>query len=281
MNLSELVKNAESVFVIPDSITRLKECIDDPSSTVDDVAEIITYDPTLTSQLLKIANSALYRFPNTIETVTKAIQVIGTQATFDLSLSYGVSHTFRDIDTTLIDMERYWEQCVSCALLCKFFAEEKRIRGAEKLFVSGLLHNIGELAMVQLHPELAKRCAEHSAASNAQTLQRQILGFTYSDFSAALIQDWGLPESIYHPISHIHDNNLATMDINAKIVKLAYGVSLDNINADIYPDACSVSDALLESIKLDVNDVEDALEHTNIQVLSVIQLFNPNGFNIF
>ena len=52
MNLAQLVQQAESVFVLPDSVTRLKACIDDESSSIDDVAEIISFDPTLTSQLL-------------------------------------------------------------------------------------------------------------------------------------------------------------------------------------------------------------------------------------
>ncbi|MEC9261761.1 MAG: HDOD domain-containing protein, partial [Pseudomonadota bacterium] len=106
MNLAQLVQQAESVFVLPESVTRLKACIDDDSSSIDDVAEIISFDPTLTSQLLKIANSALYNFTSPIETVTKAVQVIGTRATYDLALSYCISHTLKTVETTIIDIDR-------------------------------------------------------------------------------------------------------------------------------------------------------------------------------
>ena len=129
MNLAQLVQQAESVFVLPESVTRLKACIDDEASSIDDVAEIISFDPTLTSQLLKIANSALYNFTSPIETVTKAVQVIGTRATYDLALSYGVSHTLKTVETTIIDIDRFWEQSVSCALLAKHLAEKKTYQG--------------------------------------------------------------------------------------------------------------------------------------------------------
>ena len=280
MNVADIVQQAESVFVLPDSVTQLKACIDDPTSSVDDVADIIAFDPSLTSQLLKIANSAIYQFPHTIDTITKAIQVIGTKATYDMVLSYGVSHTFKEIDTSVIDMDRFWEQCVSCALLSKHLAELKRIRGSEKLFVAGLLHNVGELVMVRLYPEKAKQCAMLTQRDTPAALQRKQLGFTYATLSAALIQHWGLPESISTPISHIHDE-AANQDVSCQIIKLSYAMSLDNVNADIYAEQSHVSSELVAKLGLNEDDMAAALEETNFQVLSVIQLFNPTAFTIY
>ena len=91
MNLEELVSKAENLFVLPDSVTRLKACMDDEASSIDDIGDIIAFDPSLATQLLRVANSALYRFPNKIDTVTRAIQVVGTRSTYDLALAYGVS----------------------------------------------------------------------------------------------------------------------------------------------------------------------------------------------
>ena len=102
MNISEMTEKANDLFVLPESVTRLKACMDDQASSIDDISEIIAYDPALTTQLLRVSNSALYRFPNRIHTVTKAIQVVGTRSTYDLALAYGVSHAFKDIDSQII-----------------------------------------------------------------------------------------------------------------------------------------------------------------------------------
>lgn len=280
MNVADIVQQAESVFVLPDSVTQLKACIDDPTSSVDDVADIISFDPSLTAQLLKIANSAIYQFPQPIDTVTKAIQVIGTKATYDIVLSYGVSHTFAEIDASVIDMNRFWEQCVSCALLSKHLAELKRIRGSEKLFVAGLLHNVGELVMVRLYPEKARQCAMLTQRDTPAALQRKHLGFTYTTLSAALIENWGLPESISTPISHIHDE-ADKQDVSCQIIKLSYALSLDNVNADIYAEQSHVSSELTGKLGLNDDDLAAAVEETSFQVLSVIHLFNPNASNVF
>lgn len=281
MNIAELVKQAESVFVLPESVTRLKSCIDDETSSIDDVAEIITFDPTLTSQLLKIANSALYNFTSPIETVTKAVQVIGTRATYDLALSYGVTHTFKAVDSEIIDLDRFWEQSVSCALLAKHIAQKKRLRESERFFVSGLLHNIGELAMVKVSPETARRCMNTDKDTSSIYLQKQVLGFTYCDFSAELIKFWGLPSSIYRPITTLLETDIAKLDEDALIVKLAYLLAQDNVNADLNVGYPPVGPTLLATLKLSEDDAEEALDETNMQLISVIQLFNPSAFNIF
>ena len=47
MNLDELVSKAENLFVLPDSVTRLKACMDDEASSIDDIGDIIAFDPSL------------------------------------------------------------------------------------------------------------------------------------------------------------------------------------------------------------------------------------------
>ena len=149
MTLQDIISNASTLFVLPDSVTRLKACMDDGASNIDDIADIISFDPSLATQLLRVANSALYRFPNKIDTITKALQVVGTRSTYDLALAFGVSQAFKEIDGQVIDLDKFWEQSVSCGLLAKYFAEMRNIREPERLFVAGLLHNIGELVVVE------------------------------------------------------------------------------------------------------------------------------------
>jgi HD-like signal output (HDOD) protein len=157
MNAQDYAVNAGDIFVLPEVAIKVKKLIDDDATSMDDIAALINYDPAIMSQVLKISNSALYKFPNTITTVTKAIKVIGTRSIYDLVLAYGVSNAFKRLTPDIVDLDKFWEQGVSCALLCKYLAEEVGLIEPEKLFVCGLLHNIGELVLVQLNPEAANK----------------------------------------------------------------------------------------------------------------------------
>jgi HD-like signal output (HDOD) protein len=281
MTLQDIISNASTLFVLPDSVTRLKACMDDGASNIDDIADIISFDPALATQLLRVANSALYRFPNKIDTITKALQVVGTRSTYDLALAFGVSQAFKEIDGQVIDLDKFWEQSVSCGLLAKYFAEMRNIREPERLFVAGLLHNIGELVVVDMLPDSAKRCQAFNARVSPAELQAGVLGYTFTNVSAGIIKEWGIPETIYKPIANIHGEKRNQSDIEEQILQLSYVLALDNVNSEIYPSYNNLKPELHESLSLNRDDLEDALDITNLQCISVISLFNPNAFMLY
>lgn len=281
MNARDIALKASELFVLPEAVARLKECMDDSAASMDDIAEIIAFDPALTTQMLKVANSALYRFPNKIETITKALQVIGTRSAYDLALAYGVSNAFSDIDAKVIDLDKFWEQSVSCGLLAKYFAEQRHMREPERMFVAGLLHHIGELVVVDLAPKEAKRCLAFNARVSPEELQTAVLGFTYSQLSAEIIELWGIPESIYKPISNIHNTDNASASVEDQILQLSYVLALDNVNPEIYPSYNNLKPSLHECLALQREDLEDALDITNLQCISVISLFNPSAYMLY
>jgi HD-like signal output (HDOD) protein len=281
MTLQDIISNASTLFVLPDSVTRLKACMDDGASNIDDIADIISFDPALATQLLKVANSALYRFPNKIDTITKALQVVGTRSTYDLALAFGVSQAFKEIDGQVIDLDKFWEQSVSCGLLAKYFAEMRNIREPERLFVAGLLHNIGELVVVDMLPDSAKRCQAFNARVSPAELQAGVLGYTFTNVSAGIIKEWGIPETIYKPIANIHGEKRNQSDVEEQILQLSYVLALDNVNSEIYPSYNNLKPELHESLSLNRDDLEDALDITNLQCISVISLFNPNAFMLY
>jgi|TARA_B100002049_G_C15992564_1_gene337949 HD-like signal output (HDOD) protein len=255
--------------------------MDDEASSIDDIGDIIAFDPSLATQLLRVANSALYRFPNKIDTVTRAIQVVGTRSTYDLALAYGVSQAFSDVDGQRIDLDKFWEQSVSCGLLAKYFADMRNIREPERLFVSGLLHNIGELVTVSVLPESATRCQAFNTRVSPAELQFGVLGFTYAELSARLIEKWDIPSSIYTPIASIHKEEEESASTDEKILQLSYVLALDNVNPEIYPSYHNLKPELHEALSLNREDLEDALDITNLQCISVISLFNPNAFMLY
>ena len=280
-SVSELASQATEIFVLPDAVTRLKACMDDSAASIDDIGEIIAFDPGLTAQLLKVANSALYKFPNKIETISKALQVIGTRAAYDLALAYGISHAFKDVEAKIIDLDRFWEQSVSCGLLAKYLAERKRHKEAERLFVAGLLHNIGELVIVSVYPNEAQRCTAYNARVKPAELQAAICGFTYADLSAALIKEWGIPEAVYKPLETIHNTTEPAEGLDEQLIQLAYVLALDNVNPELYPSYNNLKPHLHEVLGFEHEDLEDALDITNLQCLSVISLFNPGAFMLY
>ena len=281
MNSQDLAKSAGDIFVLPEAVIKIKQLIDDDATSMDDIAEVINFDPAIMTQVLKVSNSALYKFPNTITTVTKAIQVIGTRSIYDLVLAYGVANAFKDINPEIISLEYFWEHAVSCALLSKFLAEKIGVKESEKLFVCGLLHNIGELVLVQLNPEVALKCTNISAENTPLKMQMKHLGFNYTDVSAELLNLWGIPAEISHIVSNTHVSETLAKSNEERILQLAYIVSLNNLNSEIYAPYNDVTEKMLEELGLEKEDVDNALDFSNLQLMNTLALFSPSSFAMF
>lgn len=281
MKVQDYAVKADNVFVLPEAVTKIKQLIDDDATSMDDIAEVINYDPAIMSQVLKISNSALYKFPSTITTVSKAIQVIGTRSVYDLVLAYGVAYAFKDLDKQVIDLDKFWELGVNCALLAKFFAEDIGIREPEKLFVCGLLHNLGELVLVQVDPDVAKKGTQVSAHDRPLELQKKHLGFSYTDISAELLKLWGIPEDISQIIASTHASESKADTKEQKILQLSYILALNNVYGDFYSKHDGLTPDMYEDLGLEIECVDNALDFSNLQLMSAMALFSPSSFSMF
>lgn len=281
MNVQDCVSNAGDIFVLPEAVIKIKQLIDDGATSMEDIAEVINYDPAIMSQVLKISNSALYKFPNTITTVSKAIQVIGTRSIYDLVLAYGVSSAFKDLDPDVIDLDKFWEQSVSCALLCKHLADELGVKESEKLFVCGLLHNIGELVMVQLDPKIAKDNASISQEITPLMLQNKNLGFSYAKVSSGLLSHWGIPDDISQIVAKIHVSEGEAQTKEQQIIQLAYILARNNVNREFYSIDNELSPEVYQVLGLELDSVNNALDFCNLQLISALALFSPSSFAMY
>lgn len=275
MQALDYASDAREIFVLPDAVTQIKKLIDDDAATMHDIAGIINYDPALMTQILKIANSALYKFPNKIDSISKAIQVIGTNAVYDLVIAFGICRAFENLNTHVIDLERFWENSVFCALLNKYFAEKFLRKDAERMFVAGLLHNLGELVMVQFNPEIAEKCAQFNETDTPAMLQMKHLDSTYADVGKTLIQMWGIPENISRPVSKQHYIAGQELAIDEQIMQLSYILALDNCYPEYYPDNANLDPVLLERLSLESADLESAINTVGMQSLGVLAMFSP------
>ena len=188
MNAHDYALHAEGSFALPDACFKIQALMTDESSEISDFADVISVDPSMTSRLLKIANSAIYSFPGEISTISRAITIIGTQTIYTMMLVDVAASAFKYFENQAIDLKRFWRMSVFCGLASKNLAISAGIRDIERLFVAGLLQNFGELLVAKITPEIAQRCEKYHQDCLPWQLQEQLLGYTYTDISADLLK---------------------------------------------------------------------------------------------
>ncbi len=193
-----LVTGVGTLLSLPTVCARLDAVVNDPLSSNRDVARVIGEDPGLTARLLQLANSALYGFPAKIDTITRAVAIIGTYQLRDLALATGVINLFDGTDDDLLSLDAFWRHSVACGVAARIIATCRRETNVEHFFIAGLLHDLGRLVMISEMPDRFRALLAESAEQESllYEVERARLGFDHADVGAALLRRWNLPESL-------------------------------------------------------------------------------------
>jgi len=191
------VKNLPTLPKVLEEVTRLME---DPGTSTEQIAKVITFDQVLSAKVLKMVNSPIYGFPGRISSIQHALVLLGFNVIRGLIISTSV---FDDMNKAMVGL---WEHSVGCALASGEVAKTLGLKDPEEYAVAGLLHDLGKVvAAVQL-PEIKPELEKLVATQDITFLQaeKQLLGFGHDRVNAWLALHWNLPPNISEAISYHH-----------------------------------------------------------------------------
>jgi HD-like signal output (HDOD) protein len=272
MQAIDYAKNATQSFALPDICVRLRTMLDDKSSAIEDVGELVALDPALTSRLLKLANSSLFRFPSQIDSISKAVSVIGGEALYNLVMAETASSAFEHFGSDNIDLQRFWKQSIYASLVAKELAKQVRLRGSERFFLLGLLHNLGEVVVASQSPELAAKCENYDEYILPWERQQKVLGFTYAHCSAQVMSLWCLPEPLRYPVAQQHDVEQALKVKEIAVIYVAARAALSMVSVGLYSEEQLIDEKVLDLLCINLDDLSDIMKFALREAGSMLSL---------
>ena len=286
MNIEKHVEQVSKLFVLSDSFLRIKELMDDEESTINDISDVILLDPALSSTILKLANSSFFNYPGTIDTISKAVLVLGISEVYNLVISYSTSEAFKNIEADAEYLDQFWLKSVDCALLIKFLGPSLRVPNAERLFVLGLLHNLGELVVKQVSPELMVQCESEDTSVLPWQKQQQVLGFTFGECSAELFKQWQLPYSLFAPIRNQDIDEPSQCNIETQLLFVAKRIMNKNLLTTnskfqqlIYGDL--MAGDILSILHLNEQMLTNGVYYVELERIGLLSILNPGASMVY
>ena len=202
-----LAKRVLTVTSLPTVYLRIVELVNDPNSANNDFVTAISEDVGLSARLMKLVNSAFFGYPSKVDTLSRAVAIIGIKQLQDLALATSVFDTFKNLGHDFVSMESFWKHSIACGVAARILANYRREFNVERAFVSGLLHDIGRLVMFTLIPGEVKTIFETAQSQSLLLYQveRQVLGFTHAVVGGELLKQWQLPEQIAIAVKYHHN----------------------------------------------------------------------------
>jgi len=281
MNARELAEEASDIFVLSDSFLRIKELLDDDTATIDDIADVILLDPALTAAILKLSNSSFFNYPGKIDTISKAMLVLGITEVYNLVIAYFTTKAFKKLVADAEFLDTFWERSVDCALLVKYLGAYTNIQKVERLFVLGLLHNLGELVVQQVAPDKILDCQITNANEFPWEKQQQALSFTFGSCSAELLRFWRLPYCLVEPIGSQDDADFDYLSDESKLLYIAKRVMINNslyAGGDIHN---LLTEEQLITLNLTPEILVQAREYVDLERFSILALLKPSSVMIY
>lgn len=279
-NIAELVRGVGALVTLPDVFIRINQLVEDPNSNMADIARVVSQDPSFTVRLLRVANSSFYGFSSRIDTVFKAVSIIGTSQIRSLALATSVASSFEGLPNTLVSMENFWKHSLYCALAARILAKQARKCDADAVFTAALLHDIGELVIFNRMPQQAKDALMLVLDSGDELpvyqAERQIMGFDHSQVGGELARQWKLPPMLEECIEFHHDisaaqrfpREVALVHIANILALMAEVRTLDS--GDVSP----IDPRAWETIGLNADDViQSTVEEAQEEIAEAEKLF--------
>ncbi len=231
MSIKEMIVGKISSFpTLPATAQRLLIVAGNPDSDISDIAKVIEYDPALTANVLRAANSAFVGLSTTVTSLTEAMMRLGTKFVYQVAVSSLIGSNLRKPASGYdLSAEDLWRHSAAVGIMADSLARLLGIRDAGSIYTAGLLHDMGKIAMAEFvlesYAEIRAKVDHESMAF--EEAEREVLGVDHAEIGALIAENWNLPPAIIETIRWHHTPTAAPVTSPAvDVVHVADGVCI-------------------------------------------------------
>ena len=219
----EFVKIIDELPQFPDTIVRVNALLNDPDSKMSEIAMLISSDVSLTTDLLKLVNSATFALASPCRSIADAVKLVGLRGIKNMLISVGSLNSLKELSG---EKKELWTHSYKVAfyaynLARNFCSSERNV--VEDSYVCGLLHDMGKLVFENAHPDFIDKikgiCAKKGIP--ADIFEKLLAGVNHGEVGALIAEKWNFPEVIVSVIRYHHSPDLAPENTK-KLTSLVY-----------------------------------------------------------
>lgn len=207
----------------PDIYFQIMDVLNNPRSSVAHTADVVGKDPSLAVKLLRVVNSPFYGFPSRVDSISRAVTLVGANELSLLALGVSVVQYFEDIPPEIMDMKRFWKHSIATGVYARILAGHKPGFSEERFFLGGLIHDIGRLAILKNFPHTANKALKLACSKPCMLFEAEIetMGFDHAAVAGCLLNEWKFPAGLEQMVRYHHAPEAATNPAEPAILHLA------------------------------------------------------------
>lgn len=233
---------------------RLQQMLAQHDFRIEDVIDMISEDQSLASQVLRVANSTYYAGLSSVATIKDAMVRLGAREVANMVMIASQGELYRSENETLNSlMHKLWIHSFACAKGAKWLAVKSGYTHlAAESFMGGLLHDIGQLALLKILDDIDR--SRESKTSFSDILICEVLEHMHEDIGYQLMKSWCLPDAYCSVVANHHKDDFDVNDILLVIVRLS-DKACKRVGKSLHPDAATSLVSSPEALILGVKEM--------------------------
>ncbi len=223
--IDEFLAKAKQIPAAPHTLPRLMQILNDPDADGSQAVELVSYDAGLTTSVLRVCNSALFRGAGQVTTVDEAILRIGFQQVYRLvAAACGVQLMQQVKPGWGVNTGLLWSHSVTAGIAAQLVAREVNVE-PNLVFTGGLMHDLGKIIMACALEHIYGNLVEQAIAGESTLFatEKRLLGVHHAEVAGRLLVRWGFPEALIQIVTHHHAPSAAPVADQAAVACVHIG----------------------------------------------------------
>ncbi len=277
--IQELLKEIKNLKPIPAVANQLLAVVDNPDSSMEDIANVIQYDPVMTANVLKTCNSAYFGLKNPAESIKDAVNMLGTAQIVELVLVKSGAESLSGKQNGYgLEGGDMWKYSVSSAMIAKQVAIKLSLKNTSTIFTSALIKDIGKTVLEKHVSRSSEKIQDLVQNKNFsfRAAEKKILGIDHAELGAMIAKMWKFSPRMVKIIRHHHlsddtmikDKEVAAVYIADCIcMMIGIGVGSDGLSYRF-------KNQVIKELGMSADDITMIIAEFGINMQEVEELFN-------
>lgn len=255
---------------LPQVALKVNELLEAPNVSVRKLSDIIMNDQAIVTNILKLVNSSFYGFPSKIDSISRAIQVLGLETLRNAVISVAATQTLsKENSQEGFSITDFWRHSIAVAVTCRQLSIRIPLEVPETCFVAGLIHDMGKVILANFfNEEFQQIITLCRSGIHYLEAERSVLPLSHARIGGYLAERWSLPENLRNAIIYHHNpkegvagSNLAILVYTADIIvnTVMNGTDTPAIIA-VPADKLKIIKDLIESAPSWFGEIQEELE---------------------
>lgn len=196
-DISKEIEEIAGLISLPEIYLKVRRLLDDDASDVNDFVTTIAIDPNLSTRVLRVVNSAYYGLSEPVDDLPQALNLLGLDRLHQMVLGMSAVSSL-DLPNDILPLKTFWFTSLYTGVLARVMGDSLQIQRTDRLFLAGLLHDIGNLVLCAKFPDFAREVAIRSLQTGQpqHEIQKEMFGLHYGEIGAKLLDNWNLSSEL-------------------------------------------------------------------------------------